>query len=387
MTKKVAIALSKNHQVFLFVISPLSTNKMSSITNNLVEIKTRMWPPKTPVRVQFLLIRWFFLLLHMIRFLNYFLKCDIFIADGIYDHGSLLSIVCRLCSFLTRKRKRCVILTYGAFNVEKLEWCKTSRIPRIRLKFYNFLELLSIRYSDIILTADNRTLKYIYEKGGGQKVIYEPKFQVVDVTKFSFSPDIRKHYRKKLGIPDSDVVLLFVGKLIFLKGPDIALEVYRRIAKENKSVWLVYIGSSGDQEGTIKTSVLKENLKKVVFLGWIPYNVIHNYMMVGDIGLLPYRDQCGLGNVPLEMMSLRIPIIITDIGTLSYIIMDGENGFIASEKNIEKIVESAKYLIGDAVKREQIGQKAHKLVVENFSFDVFSSKINDTINRLTQGIL
>jgi len=383
MTKKVALTLSKNHQVVLFVIAPLLSSETISITKNFFEIRIRMWPPKMPARIPSSFIRWFFILFHMIRFFNYFLKCDILVADGVHGHGSFLSVICRLSNTLARKRKWCIILTYGLFNLEKLEWCRSSRIPRIRLQFYNFLELISIRYSDLILTADKRTVDYICEKGGGSKVVYEPKFQAVDVAKFSFSSEVKKHYHKKLGIPDSDIVLLFVGRFQNHSGPDIALEVYRKIAKEDKRVWLMYIGSWGDQEDIIKTEVFKEKLRKVIFLGWIPYDVIQNYMMVGDIGLHPRRELvCGIGNVPLEIMSLGIPIIATNVGTLSYIIVDGENGFITSENNVEKMVKSAKFLIDNPVKREEMGRRAYELVVDNFSFDAFSRKIDDIIRRL-----
>jgi len=383
MTKKVALTLSKNHQVVLFVIAPLLANETISITKNFFEIRIRMWSPKIAARIPSSFVRWFFILLHMIRFFNYFLKFDILAADGIHGHGSFLSVICRLSNTLTGKRRWCIILTYGLFNLEKLEWCRSSRIPRIRLWFYNFLELISIRYSDIILTADKRTVGYICEKGGRSKVIYEPKCQAVDVAKFSFSSEVKKHYRKKLGIPESDIVLLFVGSFLFHNGPDIALEVYRKIAKEDKRVWLMYIGSWGDQKDIIKTEVLKEKLGKVIFLGWIPYDVIQNYMMIGDIGLLPRREPvCGIGNVTLEMMSLGIPIITTNVGTLSYVIVDGENGFITSENNVEKMVKSAKFLIDNPVEREEMRRRAYEVVVENFSFDAFSRKIDDIIRKL-----
>jgi glycosyltransferase involved in cell wall biosynthesis len=106
-----------------------------------------------------------------------------------------------------------------------------------------------------------------------------------------------------------------------------------------------------------------------------------------DIGVMPLPDdkwsrgKCGLK--ALQYMALGIPTICSPVGVNTKIIKDGENGFLAS--NREEWIEKLKRLLHSYELRKKLGLAGRKTVEENYSakvqaprvFEIFRSAIKD----------
>jgi glycosyltransferase involved in cell wall biosynthesis len=88
-----------------------------------------------------------------------------------------------------------------------------------------------------------------------------------------------------------------------------------------------------------------------------------------DIGLMPLPDEdwsrgkCGLK--ALQYMALGIPTICSPVGVNSTIIQDGENGFLADDK--DEWVAKLKQLIHSADLRKRLGENGRETVETGFS--------------------
>ena len=95
-----------------------------------------------------------------------------------------------------------------------------------------------------------------------------------------------------------------------------------------------------------------------------------------DIGIMPLpnddwaKGKCGFKG--LQYMALEIPTIMSPVGINSEIIIDGENGFLAS--NEKEWIDKLSLLIEDKELRSKIGTMGRKRVVENYSVDVYKMK-------------
>ncbi len=105
-----------------------------------------------------------------------------------------------------------------------------------------------------------------------------------------------------------------------------------------------------------------------------------------DIGIMPLPDdewskgKCGLKG--LQYMALGIPTIMSPVGVNKLIIQDGENGFLASEK--EEWVNKISKLIEDTELRMKIGEAGRKTVLENYSVDSQKSRYLKYFNQLIE---
>lgn len=300
------------------------------------------------------------------------LKFDLVVSHDIHWAGAIST----LCAKFFRK-KSIVVIVGHYFEEIKIEHKGISGI--LMLKLLAILEFISLHLADVIVSADYKDMEYL--KGKRTKtVVFEKKFQVVDHQQFKYDDKVKEIYREKLDIPSSDPVLLFVGWLTEWDGADIALEVYRALSKEIEKLWLIFIGS-GVLEDHIRKAITEENMQKVILTGFVPHSEIHNYMMVGDIALMPpLEPQCGIGGVTVELMALGIPIITTDVGMLREVIIDAETGFIVKDDVVGEMVQRINFLIDNPDLLSKMGINARKMIEQDFSPESFSTKVFSLID-------
>jgi len=130
-----------------------------------------------------------------------------------------------------------------------------------------------------------------------------------------------------LGInPDANVIL-FVGALDPGKGPQVLLKALPKIFDRYPNSEVFFIGV-----GSLKLILLQTALKyglssKVHFTGYLPRDRLNLYYRASDLLTLPSFSE-SFGNVILEAMICGVPVIASDVGGISDIITDGENGIL-----------------------------------------------------------
>jgi len=295
-------------------------------------------------------------------------KADILLTNEAYKTASIAGLISKI---LYRK----LILFYGTLYFKELELHsrKVSSIPKkFKTKLYNLMELISVSTVDMIISPDRRVTKYFEKYSFRPKILNWFNMGVVDTEKFSFDTKIREEYREKLGIPNSDITLLFVGEISKIDGADIAIKVFEKIQHHYPNIWLVMIGSGPRNFiDALRIYISSKKLKNIIFTDHVPYSLIQNYMMVADLAILPYQEpNCGIGNVVVELMSLGIPILASNYSEIKKVIIDGRTGFIA--RNEEDFVRKIKLLIEDNCIRQKIGEKCREYALKNFSYHTFS---------------
>jgi phosphatidylinositol alpha 1,6-mannosyltransferase len=118
-----------------------------------------------------------------------------------------------------------------------------------------------------------------------------------------FSPERRSQkYRTSKGISETDVVILWVGRLVPEKRPDIWMGVVKRLQDEGLPVKALVVGS-GTFEKYLNT------LKHATCCGWLSGAALGEAYASSDILLFP-SDVETFGNVTLEALSAGCPAIV-----------------------------------------------------------------------------
>jgi glycosyltransferase involved in cell wall biosynthesis len=103
-----------------------------------------------------------------------------------------------------------------------------------------------------------------------------------------------------------------------------------------------------------------------------------------DIGLAPLRDasaqrhKCGLK--ALQYMASGMPVIASPVGALREIVVDGENGLVASATDEWR--RALERLIADHELRLRLGRVARRCVEDCWSFDVHEGSFEDALRGL-----
>lgn len=103
-----------------------------------------------------------------------------------------------------------------------------------------------------------------------------------------------------------------------------------------------------------------------------PTNSIESLMNICDVGVLTTNQEVhgeGISNALLEFMALCKPVVGTNGGGTSELIVDGETGYLVNHKDVLALARRIEYLIRNRKARLEMGAKAGKRIRDCFGMD------------------
>ena len=194
----------------------------------------------------------------------------------------------------------------------------------------------------------------------------------------------RAETRKRLGIAETSLVIIFVGRLRRDKGITELIEAFRTLQQFHKEVDLVLVGPYESIRDTLPTEILKEvsannHIHSVGFA-----SRPEEYLAIADIFCLPsYRE--GFGSVIIEAGAMNLPSVATRVTGLVDSVVDGETGILLPPKDAIALARALKEMIESAELRHQMGRAARYWVVQHFDAAVINRAVVDEYFRLARG--
>ena len=170
----------------------------------------------------------------------------------------------------------------------------------------------------------------------------------------------REYLKKELDIHRELPVVLYASKMTPRKRAMDLLRAHEKIQKEI-DVALVFVGD-GVERLTLENYTKSHNLKNVYFVGFKNQTELPDYFVIADIFVLPSTDE-PWGLIINEAMNFGLPIITTDkVGAAPDLVKNGENGFIYSVGDIEKLASLLLKLLQEPDLRENMGKRSLEII-------------------------
>ncbi|MGB0112771.1 MAG: glycosyltransferase [Ilumatobacteraceae bacterium] len=144
-----------------------------------------------------------------------------------------------------------------------------------------------------------------------------------------FAPGDQAGARRALGYDTDRRLLLFVGRIQPLKGPDVAIRALA--ALERADADLVIVGGASGADGDAETDrahALVDELglhDRVHFVAPQPHHILSTYYRAADVVLAPSRSE-SFGLVALEAAACGVPVVASAVGGLLSLVDDGLTG-------------------------------------------------------------
>jgi glycosyltransferase involved in cell wall biosynthesis len=167
----------------------------------------------------------------------------------------------------------------------------------------------------------------------------------------------------ELGLDPSLRYCAFIGRITKIKRPDRFLDVVAKLCDEGSSLHFIVAGA-GDLLDYCKERTTSENLP-IIFLGW--RDDVENVLAASDLVLLTSDNE----GTPLSLIQAgmaNLPIVATNVGSISEIVVDGETGFL-SDLSIASLAEFVKKLISSNSLREEMGRRAHEYTTARYGVE------------------
>jgi len=240
-------------------------------------------------------------------------------------------------------------------------------------KVYKFLYKLIRRKIDstIAISRDTREMN-VRDCGVVEKrcqVIYSG----VDFKRFCFTPARSGEAVTKVG---------YMARLLPEKKPDTFLKVAKTILSEN-SQFHFFVGGGGPALKKIEDLALEYKINdKVSFLGSVKPD---DFFKEIDIFVFLSKEE-GLPWTILEAMASGVPVIASDVGGISEVISNKDNGLLVNEtSDCEGLKRSIYYLADDTNRRDSIVDKAKNTIYDFFNADREIEELTQLYDKVLKG--
>lgn len=174
-------------------------------------------------------------------------------------------------------------------------------------------------------------------------------------------------------------VVLFVGRLVEIKGVTYLIEAMRQLDAK-----LIIVGS-GPLEKQLKKQA-KDMGDKVQFLGSRTHEELRTIYASADVFVAPSittEDGAkeGFGLVIIEAMSSGLPVIGSDSGGISEIVVNGENGFLVEEKNVHDLRSKIRYLLENPSIYQKLKEGAIK-TSQKYDYGFIAQRYQKILNEI-----
>lgn len=134
--------------------------------------------------------------------------------------------------------------------------------------------------------------------------------------------------------------------------------LYERLIMGKRTISLKYIIIGfGELKQKIIDQVASLNIENIIEIVDNPANVL-DYYEKSDIYLSTSLFE-GLSNSILEALEFSLPIVCTDVGDNSELVIHGENGYLTKVKDYKSISIQLENLICNAALRENYGKRSY----------------------------
>lgn len=253
----------------------------------------------------------------------------------------------------------------GSFFVENS--LKAQVIRKTILKLYKF----TMQYSNAVIFQNQDDMSFFINK----KILKKEKAILIKGS--GIDTELWRPIEKKQK-NTYPIKIISIARLIKHKGIEEYLRVAEILKKEFKNkVELILIGDFYDGNPySISKNLLHKYIKNkvIVYYNWIPIESVKNILSQSDIFVLLSYYREGLPRTGIESLSLRLPIITTDVPGCRELVEDGKNGFFVPVKNVDKVVEKLKLLIENPTLRHKFGEYSRQKAVTEFDVKLIVEK-------------
>lgn len=175
----------------------------------------------------------------------------------------------------------------------------------------------------------------------------------------------KKSFREALGIPATDIVFIFVGRLVAHKGINELLSSFTKLQEQYSNISLLLVGPFEQELNPITEENFEriENHAKIFSVGY--REDVRPYFAISDILAFPsYRE--GFPNVVMQAGAMNIPSIVTDINGCNEIIKDHDNGLVIPPKDEEALFLAMNHLLEHSEERVKMALKAREEITQYY---------------------
>ena len=196
----------------------------------------------------------------------------------------------------------------------------------------------------------------------------------------------RAEARRRLGIPADAPTVASVSRLVPRKGMDTLVRSAALLAGAHQDLQVVIAGTGRDRRRLNRLAARVG--APVRFPGRLSDDDLVALYGCADVFAMLCRtrwrglEQEGFGIVFLEAAASGVPQVAGRSGGAQEAVADGETGIVLDPATPQSAAEAIDALLGDPVRRQEMGDAARRRVETDFSYDVLASRLGRALDDM-----
>lgn len=167
----------------------------------------------------------------------------------------------------------------------------------------------------------------------------------IDLSKFDAAEPART---------DGPLRILYVGRLVALKGQPILLEAFAALRRRGIDATLTLVGGGDERDDLERLAERLGVADRVTFTGGLGHDRVREQMAAADVFCLPSFAE-GLPVVLMEAMASGLPVVATRIAGVSELVEDGVEGVVVRPGRVDELEQALVRFAEDREFRRRAG--------------------------------
>lgn len=237
---------------------------------------------------------------------------------------------------------------------------------RLKAGVFIMIERMLGRMTDVAIAVSDKVRTELVE---GLRIISRERCSVVplgfDLEKFLSCERNKGAFRRSLAVPEADLLVGIVGRLVPIKNHAMFLKVCAAMngSASGRSFKFVVIGD-GELKAHLEKTAGEMGLQNVVFTGWIK-DLASVYADLDIVALTSINE--GTPVSLIEAMAAAKPVVATDVGGVRDIVADGVSGLLVESGDVLGFCAKLNFFAENGGKRESFGKAGRNSVKDRYT--------------------
>ena len=176
--------------------------------------------------------------------------------------------------------------------------------------------------------------------------------------------------------------ILYLGVLIPRKGLTDLLDAVHLLKQGGElGTRRFVIAGSGEEEELLKHRAKELGLsEEVSFVGWVDGKKKEKLLLTSQVLVSPSYHE-GLPVSILEAASYGMPIVSTDVGDISSVVLNGENGVLIKPGRVQELAAGI-LAVSSEENYARMSRRSRQIAEEHFSIDQFYDKLSRRYHQI-----
>lgn len=176
---------------------------------------------------------------------------------------------------------------------------------------------------------------------------------------------IIQNFKKKWKVEDDDIVLLFIGRIHYLKGIDIAICALETFIRNNRHIKFLIVGRDDGFLPQLQNQIPKDIENNIIFTGPLYNNEVKAVFQISSCFIITPRHFEETSIASLEALAHGVPVVVTYEAEIPFL-EKYQAGYVVKNRQSDIIGSVGKIIYQSQKDKQHLGENAKRFIKENY---------------------